>query len=1352
MPFTTGNNSQTISQNSVTSLWGLTLDALAGVDTITTTETYARYTQFFTLSVDAAGILTMTSTSGGNKTIKFVNFETINLGGTVINLGTTANDTINGGANADNFLSGLAGDDTINGGVGADKMYGGLGNDTFIVDNAADQVFENLNEGTDTVQSSVTHTLGANVENLTLAGTTAINGTGNTLNNVFIGNSANNTFTGGGGTDTLVLSGTKASYSVTATSATNGTITAAGIGTDTLVGITNLQFSDGTVTLASFLPSVINGTAGNDNLTGTALNDTINGLAGDDTLDGGAGVDTLAGGLGNDTYIVDTATDTIAENVNEGTDIVLSSITQTLLAANVENLTLTGAAAVNGVGNTLNNVITGNTAANILDGGAGVDTMVGGAGSDTYIVDSPTDTTTENINEGTDTVQASVSYTLAANVENLTLTGTVAINGTGNTLNNIITGNSAANILDGGTGLDTLAGGAGNDTYIVDSATDIITENLNDGTDTVQSSVTQALLAANVENLTLTGAAAINGTGNTLYNVIAGNGADNILDGSAGIDTLVGGAGNDTYIVDTATDVITENAGEGNDTVLSSVTQSSLAANVENLTLSGIAAINGTGNAQNNVITGNTAANILDGATGIDTLVGGAGDDIYILDTATDTVTENANEGTDTAQSSVTQTSLAANVENLTLTGTSAIDGAGNALNNTISGNAANNNISGGAGNDTADGGVGVDSFVLTGAKANYTFTVIDATHTQITDTVANRDGIDVVINIENVAFSDGTFTLNSILNPGSVINGTAAADTILGTATSNEIHGLAGNDTVGGGVAGGVDTLYGGVGNDTYIVDSSSTIVIELAGEGADSVQSSVSHALAAEIENVTLTGTTAINGTGNTLNNVITGNVAANILDGGTGIDTLVGGVGNDTYVVDTPTDVITENANEGTDTVQSSVTQSSLAANVENLILTGAAAIDGTGNTLNNMITGNTAANILNGGTGLDTMVGGNGDDTYLVDNAADLITELFNEGNDEVQSILTYALGANLENLVLTGSSAIDGTGNDLNNVITGNGANNIIIGGLGNDTIDGGNGADTLTLIGTKADYTFFAIDATHVRVTDTVIGRDGVDVITSVEDVKFADGTFGLPALLPSSGGPLTQPGGTPGTSDNDRMTGSAGNDLLRGLVGNDTLGGSAGSDTLVGGAGNDTYLVNSYDDMVVEEAGSGYDRIKSSISIAKLADNVEAARLTGHKAISAAGNDIDNWLVGNNKSNSLAGGLGHDILRGNGGNDRFDFNSILDSQSGSGRDIIRDFRLGHDKIDLRDIDADGSIDGNQAFHLIRGHFTGQSGELLRQFEGKHTILSGDVNGDKVADFQIELSGHKLIGYFDLMM
>ncbi|MHA3105222.1 calcium-binding protein, partial [Acinetobacter sp. ANC 3791] len=241
----------------------------------------------------------------------------------------------------------------------------------------------------------------------------------------------------------------------------------------------------------------------------TIQNLTINGTSSADTLYGGSGNDTITGQAGNDTLYGQSGNDT-------------------------------------------------------LNGGTGSDIMYGGKGDDTYIVDNTGDIVNENPNEGIDTVQSSVTYTLGNNVENLTLTGTSAINATGNALNNILIGNSAVNTLtggagddylNGGAGNDKLLGGTGNDTYIVDSTGDAITENANEGIDTVLSSVTFTL-GNNLENLTLTGSAAINATGNTLNNILIGNSANNILSGGAGNDILDGMAGNDQFTGGTGSDTL----------------------------------------------------------------------------------------------------------------------------------------------------------------------------------------------------------------------------------------------------------------------------------------------------------------------------------------------------------------------------------------------------------------------------------------------------------------------------------------------------------------------------------------------------------------------------------------------------------------------------------------------------------------------------------------------------------------------------------------------------------------------------------------------------------------------------
>ena len=310
--------------------------------------------------------------------------------------------------------------------------------------------------------------------------------------------------------------------------------------------------------------------------------------------------------------------------------------------------------------------MTGGDGNDTLNGGAGADTLSGGGGNDIYVIDNVGDIVVELAGGGTDTVQSSISYSLADNAESLTLTGAEAINGTGNALANTLTGNAAANTLvsgdgndslNGGAGADTMFGGAGNDLYTVDNAGDIVTELVGEGTDTVQSSIRYAL-GDNVENLTLTGTLATDGTGNALDNSLTGNAAANtlnggdggdILNGGAGIDTLIGGAGNDAYVVDNIADVVVEFANEGTDTVSASVTHT-LASNIENLSLTGTAAINAKGNELDNLILGNSASNTLVGAAGNDTLDGGAGNDTLDGGAGNDTYVLGRGYGSDTAQ------------------------------------------------------------------------------------------------------------------------------------------------------------------------------------------------------------------------------------------------------------------------------------------------------------------------------------------------------------------------------------------------------------------------------------------------------------------------------------------------------------------------------------------------------------------------------------------------------------------------------------------------------------------------------------------------------------------------------
>jgi Ca2+-binding RTX toxin-like protein len=205
-----------------------------------------------------------------------------------------------------------------------------------------------------------------------------------------------------------------------------------------------------------------------------------------------------------------------------------------------------------------NDTLNGHDGNDYLDGGQGADLMYGGTGDDTYVVGNIGDQVVEQLGEGTDTVYSSIAFLLSPNVENLNLTGSANIDGTGNALNNWLSGNAGSNVLDGREGADTMAGGPGDDFYFVDAVGDIAGEFPGEGIDTVRSSVSFGLVPE-VENLLLTGDAAITGTGNDSSNYIQGNSAANILSGRIGADILAGGAGYDTFL-DT-------NSGHNGDTI-----------------------------------------------------------------------------------------------------------------------------------------------------------------------------------------------------------------------------------------------------------------------------------------------------------------------------------------------------------------------------------------------------------------------------------------------------------------------------------------------------------------------------------------------------------------------------------------------------------------------------------------------------------------------------------------------------------------------------------------------------------------------------------------------------------------
>jgi Ca2+-binding RTX toxin-like protein len=629
------------------------------------------------------------------------------------------------------------------------------------------------------------------------------------------------------------------------------------------------------------------------------------------------------------------------------------------------------------------------------------------------------------------------------------------------------------------------------------------------------------------------------------------------------------------------------------------------------------------------------------------------------------------------------------------------------------------------------------------------------------------------------------------------VINGTDNADELYGNMGNDILFAFAGNDTISGGL--GADTMFGGAGNDTYLVDNFSDQVIEESGEGTDGIIASVSYALGANIENLRLDEFAgAINGTGNELDNELYGNASANVLsggdgddslyggggndelrggngddylDGGTGADIMIGGSGVDFYVVDSVNDVVIEETDAfgyRGDRVMASINYT-LGANVEDLWLQGNAAISGTGNELDNYIAGNDAVNVLSGGRGDDvlngngggdTMIGGLGDDSYKVEEADDIVREEANEGHDQVTAWISYTLTAHVEDLTLGDSdSARNGTGNDLDNRLTGNEYANTLTGGAGHDVLDGSMGADTM--IGGTGNDTYWvgqagdAVTEQANQGTDTVVSSVDFTLGANVENLILQD------AARIGTGNGLN--------NEIFSFTGAA--DTLYGLGGNDVLDGGNGADTMVGGTGNDRYFVENAGDVVSENANEGFDTVNSTRSYTLGANVENLVLMDGGGRINGIGNALDNQITGNAFDNFLEGGAGADILwagRGNDvlegmsgndwlygeegsdtlvggegadmlisgkGSDTFEFRSTSDSAVGA-TDLIVDFQRGFDTIDLSMIDARRDVVGNHAFTFIGGgNFTGVSGQL----HFRNGFVEGDVNGDAVADFAIEV-------------
>ncbi|WP_179119105.1 calcium-binding protein [Massilia sp. KIM] len=720
-----------------------------------------------------------------------------------------------------------SGNDRFDGTPGEDFFLGGEGDDLYRVNRAGDLIVEKENQGTDQVDvaftAAGTYTLSPHVENATVvsAGTLAVNLVGNAQDNRLTGNAGANTLTGGAGNDALDGKGGKdtlvggAGDDVYIVDAADLVVEGVDGGVDRIdtaltsytlgSNLENLRYT-GSQSFTGNGNAGANEIAGGDGgarLAGNAGKDVLRGGKGSDKLDGGADDDTLYGAGGNDSLLGGTGDDAL--HAGGGADL--------------------------------------------LDGGAGEDSAyLSGAFGD-YERSRPNATDTLLVHKLTkDAITLrNVEHVVFADGSRSLAEVQLSLPSAGD---DVLVGTDGADLLDGGLGADAMLGGLGNDRYVVDVAGDLVTELADGGTDRVEVAFRVAgsyTLADHVEHASVTASAkiAVNLFGNGLDNTLVGNAAANllqggagndILDGGAGKDKLVGGTGDDTYVVDLASDVVVEAAGEGADLVRTNLGSYKLGDHLESLHYTGAKGFVGTGNAQANVIVGGAGADklsgadggdFLDGHGGNDVLEGGNGDDKLVVGKGASKVDGGAGQDTlmlagefgDYVRSrpSLEETVLVnkvlgiqisvRNVEQFVtsegeITLAELQDNLATAGNDELDGTDGDDLLDGGAGADTLRGGLGDDRYVINVGN----------------DKVVEREGEgrDTVA----LAFTaKGAFTLAEHLEEAVVVAAAGIAVDVSGNALDNRLIGHAGANMIAGGD--GADRLTGGAGKDVFVLDS---------------------------------------------------------------------------------------------------------------------------------------------------------------------------------------------------------------------------------------------------------------------------------------------------------------------------------------------------------------------------------------------------------------------------------------------------------------------------------------------------------------------------------------------------
>ncbi|HEX8258317.1 MAG TPA: hypothetical protein VF589_11855, partial [Allosphingosinicella sp.] len=552
------------------------------------------------------------------------------------------------------------------------------------------------------------------------------------------------------------------------------------------------------------------------------------------------------------------------------------------------------------------------------------------------------------------------------------------------------------------------------------------------------------------------------GTGDTLKafggdDILNLTGAAELIDGGDGIDTLQGISG--TKLVDEDGDGNAETVTNEGGVTIDLAAGTILDAWGDTGTIAGVEHFGGSMGSGDDLLTGDGNDNVIRGFGGVDRIDGGAGSDTisfsawgreehYVYHGRSWGAVEvdlAAGYSEETALKSGTVRETTERFGRDTLIGIENVIGTG--LGDRLLGDDSDNIIAPGAGNDFVDGRGGSDTVDYGAARAAVAIDLgaktaeeagSGAPSRQVSWTDADGNSQTALVEADGAVASR-----DRLLNIENAI-GSAHADRLVGSAAANWLDGGRGNDALGW--SGGGDTLVGGAGSDTadYSAAAAAALIDLAAGAGSVSGQAGTDTLIAIE------------NASGTAFADRLVGNRAANRLDGGAGIDRMEGGAGNDIYVVDDRRDSILDTS--GVDRIDASVSLT-LADGLEQLLLTGEGDLSATGNAAANRLTGNAGSNRLDGRGGADAMAGGHGNDVYVVDAAGDRVTEAPSAGTDRVEASIGVTLARHVENLTLTGTGDIDGTGNADTNIILGNGGDNVLAGGGGTDRLTGGAGRD-----------------------------------------------------------------------------------------------------------------------------------------------------------------------------------------------------------------------------------------------------------------------------------------------------